>query len=89
MSAFQLRLPDHVMEEAKAAAAEDKTSVNQMLLAMIAEGLGHRRGLRMMKERAGRADVAAALSILARAPSVTPDKGDNLPEPRKKRRQPS
>jgi hypothetical protein len=86
MSAFQLRLPDHVMEEAKAAAAEDNTSVNQMLLAIIAEGLGHRRGLKMMKERAGRADVAAALSILSRAPNVPPDEGDRLAESGKRRR---
>lgn len=50
------------------------------------QGLGHQRGLKIIKERAGRADVAAALSILARAPKVAPDDGDELPEPRKRRR---
>jgi hypothetical protein len=74
------------MEEAKVAAAEEKTSVNQMLLALIAEGLGHRRGLKMIKKRAAKADVAAVLAILARAPDVAPDAGDELPEPKTKRR---
>ena len=38
------------MEQAKAAAHEDKVSINQILVAFIAEGLGHRRGLKMIKE---------------------------------------
>ena len=80
MPAFPLRLPDHIMEQAKVAAAEEKTSVNQLLLAFIAEGLGHRRALKAMKDRAARADVGAALSILARAPDTPPDDGDELPE---------
>jgi hypothetical protein len=66
------------MDQAKAAAAEDRTSVNQLLLAFIAEGLGHRRGLKMIKERAGRADVDAALAILDRAPDVPPEPGGEL-----------
>jgi hypothetical protein len=77
---LQLRLPDHIMEEAKAAAAEDKTSVNQVLLSFIAEGIGHRRGVRMINARAARADVAAALAILDRAPDVPPEPGDELPQ---------
>ena len=35
--------PDHIMEQAKMAAAEDKVSVNQIFVSFIAEGLGHRR----------------------------------------------
>jgi hypothetical protein len=86
MTAFQLRLPEHIMKQAKSAAAEEKTSVNQLLLAYIAEGLGHRRGLKMMKARAARADPEAALAILDRTPNVPPDRGDELPSPRKQRR---
>jgi hypothetical protein len=86
MTAFQLRLPEHIMEQAKAAAAEEKTSVNQMLLALIAEGLGQRRGLKMLRERAARGNVEAALAILDRVPDVPPDEGDELPERAKKRR---
>jgi len=66
MTNFALRVPDHVMEQAKAAASEDSVSINQMLVSFIAEGLGQRRGLRMMQERAARADIGASLSILER-----------------------
>ena len=68
MTSFALRVPDHVMEQAKSAASEDKVSINQMLVAIIAEGLGHRRGLKMMHERAARANVGTALAILDRVP---------------------
>lgn len=85
MTAFQLRLPEHIMEQAKVAASEEQTSVNQLLLSYIAEGLGHRRGLRMMKERALRADPQAVLAILDRVPDVSPEKGDELPSPRRRR----
>jgi hypothetical protein len=85
MTAFQLRVPDHIMQQAKAAAAEEQTSVNQLLLAFIAEGLGQRRGLRMMRERAARADVAAALAIVDRAPDVQPDPRDAVASRKKSR----
>jgi hypothetical protein len=66
------------MEQAKSAAAEDGMSVNQMLLAIIAEGLGNRRGLKMIKGRASRADIAAAFAILERVPKIAPDDGDEI-----------
>jgi len=85
MTAFQLRLPEQILEQAKAAASEEKTSVNQLLLSYIAEGLGHRRGLKMMRERASRADPAAVLAILDRVPDVPPERGDELPPSHKRR----
>jgi hypothetical protein len=79
MTSFALRVPDHIMEQAKAASAEDNVSINQLLVAFIAEGLGHRRGLKMMKQRAERANVKAALEILDTAvPDVAVDCGDEL-----------
>ncbi len=78
MTAFQLRLPDDVMEQARSAAAEEKTSVDRLLVALIEEGLGSRRGLRMLKDRAARGDVGAALTILDRTPDSDPDPGDEL-----------
>ena len=81
MSTFALRLPDHIMEQAKAASAEDKVSINHMLASFIAEGLGHRRGLQVMRERAARANIDAALLILdTLIPDVPPDPGDEMPE---------
>ena len=81
MSTFALRLPDHIMEQAKAASAEDKVSINHTIASFIAEGLGHRRGLQVMRERAARANIDAALLILdTLVPDVPPDPGDELPE---------
>jgi hypothetical protein len=79
MSGFALRVPDHILEQAKVAAAEDHVSINQLLVAIIAEGLGHRRGLQELKRRAARADVANALRILDGAPDAPPDAGDEMP----------
>jgi hypothetical protein len=79
MSGFALRVPDHILVQAKEAAAEEHVSINQLLVALISEGLGHRRGLLDLKKRASRADVADALRILDQVPDVAPDEGDDLP----------
>jgi hypothetical protein len=78
MTSYALRLPDHIYEQAKAAADEDKVSINQMFVSFIAEGLGHRRALRSMRERAARANVPAALAVLDRAADVPPEAGDEI-----------
>jgi hypothetical protein len=80
MSTYPLRLADHVMEEAKQAAAEDNVSLNQLLSAFIADGVGHRRAILNLKKRAARGNADAALAILDRAPDVAPDPGDELVE---------
>ena len=79
MGGFALRVPDHILAQAKAAAAEEHVSINQLLVALISEGLGHRRGLRDLQKRGARADVAGALRILDHAPDVAPDEDDELP----------
>lgn len=76
VTSFPLRMPDHVLAQAREAAREDNTSVNQLLTSFIAQGLGQRQGLRMMHERAARADVDAVLAMLDQAPDVPPDEGD-------------
>jgi hypothetical protein len=86
VSTYPLRLADHLMEEAKAAAAEDNVSLNQLLATLIADGIGHRRAILELKKRAGRADHAAALAILDRVPNVAPDQGDELPAAMRVRR---
>jgi hypothetical protein len=80
MSTYPLRLADHVMEEAKRAAAEDNVSLNQLLAAFIADGIGHRRAIMSLKQRASSADVDAALAILDRVPAADADPGDELVE---------
>lgn len=83
MSTYPLRLADHVMEEARQAAAEDNVSLNQLLSAFIADGIGHRRAILSLQRRAARGNVEAALSILDRTPGVEPDAGDELVEAKK------
>lgn len=80
MSQFPLRLPDYVMEQARAAASEDSVSVNQMLVAIIAEGLGHRRGLKAMRARAAQGNPDEALAVLESLPSAPPEAGDEMPD---------
>lgn len=80
MSQYPLRLPDYIMEQAKTAAAEDNVSVNQMFLSLISEGIGHRRALKEMQQRAGRGDTEAAIAILDRLPSRPPEPDDAMPE---------
>jgi len=80
MTSYALRVPDHIMEQARDAATEDKVSINQMLVSFIAEGLGHRRGLKMMRDRASRADMGAVLAILEKVPDVPAEPGDEIPE---------
>ena len=80
MTQFPLRVPDHIMEQARAAANEDNVSINQLMLSFVAEGLGHRRGLRMMQERAARADPEKALAILEKIEGLPPEPGDEMPD---------
>jgi hypothetical protein len=80
MTQFPLRLPDHIMEQARTAAVEDSVSINQLLLSFIAEGIGHRKGLKAMRQRALRADPEKALSTLRNLSSLPPEPGDEMPE---------
>jgi hypothetical protein len=70
------------MEEAKRAAAEDNVSLNQLLSAFIADGIGHRRAIMNLKKRVAGGNVDAALAILDRTPDAAPDPGDELPAER-------
>lgn len=82
MSNYPLRLPDHIMAAAKAMAVKDGTSLNQFLSSLIAERIGEMRAAEQIEARAGRADPAAALAILARTPSREPMPGDERPSSR-------
>ena len=83
MSSFALRMPDHLMEQAREASEMEKISINQLLVSLVAEGLGHRRALLEMRSRAAKGNPAAALHILNNVvPDVAPDNGDELREER-------
>lgn len=80
MSTYPLRIADHVMEEAKQAAAEDNVSLNQLFATFIADGIGHRRAIMSLKERAARGNADAALAILDRTPHGAPEHADETIE---------
>lgn len=78
MTNYPLRLPDHVMAEAKALAMRSGTSLNQFLSSLIAERVGEMKALAHIEARAARADIERALEILGRAPERAPMAGDEL-----------
>lgn len=78
MNNYPLRLPEHVMAEAKALAATSGTSLNQFLASLIAERVGEMRALAAMEARAARGNVEAALAVLAKVPDRTPMEGDEV-----------
>jgi hypothetical protein len=62
-----LRLPPHLLDEARRVAKEEGIALNQLISTSVAEKLSALRTAEFFRERAGRADVSKALGILARA----------------------
>ncbi len=79
MSQYPLRVPDYLMEQARAAAQEEQVSINQLLVSFIAEGIGQRKAWRSIKQRAERGNSAAALEILESLNGQEPEIGDEMP----------
>ncbi len=78
MSNYPLRLPEHLMTEAKGLAAASGTSLNQFLSSVIAERIGELKALRYVEARIKRASPEAALAVLARVPDRPPMAGDEV-----------
>lgn len=78
MSNYPLRLPDHLLADAKAFAARNGTSLNQFLSSLVAERIGEMKALAQVEARIARADTAAALAVLARVPDRPPLAGDEM-----------
>ncbi len=78
MGNYPLRIPDHVMAEAKALAVQNGTSLNQFLASLITERVGEMKVLAEVEARAARANAGAALEILGRVPERKPLAGDEL-----------
>lgn len=79
MGNYPLRIPDHIMAEAKSLAAKNGTSLNQFLAALIAERVGEMKAVAALEARAARASIQAALEVLSRVPDRPPLAGDELP----------
>ena len=78
MSSYPLKLPEALIEEIRRLAAENQISLEQWLLAAIAEKVEAEQFVRLLRRSAKRADYARFDEILARVPDVEPTPGDEL-----------
>jgi len=75
-STVAFELPENLIEQARSAAVEDGVSFDNMLISLVASGLDRWRGMKMMMERASRADPGAIMTVLGKVPDVQPEPGD-------------
>jgi hypothetical protein len=86
-SNFALRLQPSLLDEARKLAESEGVALNQLINVAVAEKVSALRTESYIAERAARANVSKALGILRRAGAgKQPMKGDELPEPRRRRR---
>jgi hypothetical protein len=82
-SNFALRLQPALLDEARKLAASEGVALNQLINVAVAEKLSALRTERYIAERAARADIPKALTILKRAGAgKRPIRGDELPQKR-------
>jgi hypothetical protein len=79
-SNYALRLLTSLKAEAEKVAAEEGTTLNQLINVAVAEKLAALRTARYFQERAARADLAMFDPLLERAGEEPPRPGDELPE---------
>ena len=86
-SNFALRLQPSLLDEVRKLAEAEGVALNQLINIAVAEKLSALRTESYIAERAARANVPKALAILKRAGvGKPPMKGDELSEPRRRRR---
>jgi len=84
-SNFALRLQPSLLDEARKLAEAEGVALNQLINVAVAEKVSALRTESYITERASRADIPRSLRILGRAGiGRPPDKGDELPRPRRK-----
>jgi len=79
LSNYPLRLPETLMEDARAMAKAQGVSINQFLATVIAERVGQLKALHHVSARIARADPARARAVLALVPDRPPMDGDEMP----------
>ena len=78
MSQYPLRLPNSLMEAARKAAGDEKTSMNQLFVTAIAEKLSALETETFLKQRAERADEEAYRKALAKVPDGPVEAADRI-----------
>jgi len=80
MSAMSIRLPDSLHRNARAYAAREGVSVNQLVATALAEKLAALGAEDHLRSRAARGQRGAFDQALALVPSAAPVEGDVLPD---------
>ena len=78
MTALSVRLPESLHAQLKQLAQQEGVSINQLIVLSVAEKMSALRTEDFFKERAAKADRAAFLAVLDKAPDVPPVPGDEL-----------
>jgi hypothetical protein len=85
-SNFALRLQPSLLEEARKLAESEGVALNQLINVAVAEKLSALRTKDYFSQRAARANLPKALSVLKRAGASNPPmKGDELRSKRRRR----
>ncbi len=86
-SNFALRLQPSLLDEARKLAQAEGVALNQLINVAVAEKVSALRTASYFAERADRADLPKALTILRRSGVGRPPlKGDELRQPKRRRR---
>jgi len=80
MSAMSIRRPDSLHRNARAYAAREGVSVNQLVATALAEKLAALGAEDYLRSRAARGQRGAFDQVLALVPSAAPVEGDALPD---------
>lgn len=76
---YPLQLPESLKETAARLAREDGVSLNQWIVAAVAQKIGAvETAAELLARRAADANVEAAVALLDAAPDVEPDDEDRL-----------
>jgi post-segregation antitoxin (ccd killing protein) len=79
MTALSVRFPESLHAQLSELAKQEGVSINQLVVLSVAEKLSALKTEDYFRERSGRADRAAFLAVLDKAPDVPPLPGDELP----------
>ncbi len=80
VTGYALRLPASIMDEVKALAEAEGTSINQFIVVAVARRVAELKAMGYFEERAGRADPAAFERVMAKAGTLPPREGDEVPD---------
>ena len=79
MTALSVRLPESLHAQLKQLAQQEGVSIHQPIVLSVAEKVSALRTEDFFSERAAKADRAAFLAVLDRAPDLPPLPGEELP----------